>query len=119
MIQSSVEGATPLNPEEEADLIPSHIVSQSELNDWEYANILEAEIWLNEKRPEPVLTIPFLRELHRRMFDKTWKWAGKFRTTGKNLGVPASEIPGDLFNLLENTKYQIEHKSYSNDEMAA
>jgi hypothetical protein len=39
-------GATPLDPDEMADLIPSHLRVQSELNEWEEANILKAHLWL-------------------------------------------------------------------------
>ena len=36
------QGATPLDPDEAAGLIPGHITTQSELNAWEQANILQA-----------------------------------------------------------------------------
>ena len=32
-------------------------------------------------------TEPYLHELHRRTFDRTWKWAGTDRNTEKNIGV--------------------------------
>ena len=35
-------GATPLGPDEVFKLIPAHIITQAELNEWEQANILEA-----------------------------------------------------------------------------
>lgn len=89
------------------------------MNEWEQANIAAAVVWLEEKRPEPVLTMPFLQELHRRMFDKTWTWAGVFRWTGKNIGVLPSSIREDLNNLLNDTDYGIEHRTYSTDEVAA
>ena len=40
------EGATPLDPDEVAGLIPKHINTQSALNEWEQQNILEATQWL-------------------------------------------------------------------------
>ncbi len=49
----------------------------------------------------------FLRKLHQRMFGDTWQWAGIFRTTRKNMGVQASQIPEATMNLLENTKRQV------------
>ena len=36
-------GATPLDPDEAVGLIPHHITTQADLNEWEQANILEAE----------------------------------------------------------------------------
>jgi hypothetical protein len=38
--------------------------------------------------------------LHERMFDQTWKWAGLYRLTEKNIGVPAHEIRERLMALL-------------------
>jgi hypothetical protein len=40
-------GATPLDPDELVGLIPDHINTQVELNEWEQANILETELWLS------------------------------------------------------------------------
>jgi len=37
-------------------------------------------------------TEPYLHELHRRTFDRTWKWAGTDRNTEKNIGILAHEI---------------------------
>jgi Fic-DOC domain mobile mystery protein B len=51
------------------------------------------------------------------MFGKTWKWAGSFRQTDKNIGVDWREIPVALRNLLNDVKAQIEHQSYPHDEI--
>jgi fido (protein-threonine AMPylation protein) len=79
------DGSTLLSPEEEDDLIPS-LSTKQELNEWERLNILEAYAWAlaprNIRRFDP-LTEPYIRMLHRRMFDQTWKWAGTYRTTEK------------------------------------
>jgi hypothetical protein len=45
-------GSTPLDPDEANGLIPKHIVTQSQLNEWEQVNILEAEKWLSRYRIE-------------------------------------------------------------------
>jgi hypothetical protein len=42
-------GATPLDPNEAVGLIPEHINTQAELNEWEQANILEAESWIAKR----------------------------------------------------------------------
>jgi Fic-DOC domain mobile mystery protein B len=65
-----------------------------------------------------VLSVEFLRELHRRMFGKTWRWAGTFRKTGKTIGVLASQIPEAVRNLLENVRAQIAGGGQMPDEMA-
>ena len=40
------EGATPLDPDDVAGLIPKHINTQGALNEWEQLNITEATQWL-------------------------------------------------------------------------
>jgi fido (protein-threonine AMPylation protein) len=70
------DGQTPLDPDEKAGLIPRHIETKGALNDWEQENILQATKWLRRAKVPEVLSESFCRDLHRRMFNKTWKWAG-------------------------------------------
>ena len=115
-----LDGATPLDEGETAGLIPNHIVTQDALNAWEQVNIAEAARWLRHRRAgTAVLDQQFLREVHRRMFNATWHWAGKYRTTGKNLGIPASLIAQSLSDLLTDAQYWCEHKTYGPDEIGA
>lgn len=68
-------GATPLDPDEINGLIPSHITIQSQLNEWEAANILKAEMWLfSNANHGNFLSIGFTKLLHTKMFDSTWTW---------------------------------------------
>lgn len=112
-------GATPLDEDEKAGLIPSHISNRGELNAWEQENILEGERWAFARRRKDILTLKFLQELHRRMFGRTWRWAGKFPTTEKNIGVDPLQIAPELKKLVDDVAYQIDHKAYSLDEIAA
>lgn len=113
------EGATPLDPDEMVGLIPLHISTQSQLNEWEAANILEAENWLfSISHHGNFLTIEFIKKLHKKMFDDTWKWAGHFRHTERNIGVSSYFITTNLNNLLEDVRYQIFNHSYSFEEIA-
>lgn len=112
-------GATPLDPDEIDGLIPSHITIQSQLNEWEAANILKAEIWLfSNSNHDDFLSINFTRQLHARMFGDTWTWAGQFRLTERNIGVSPFTITTDLNNLLEDVRYQVIHESFPMDEIA-
>ena len=43
-------GATPIDPNEAAGLIPAHITLQRELNEYEETNILEATDWAFARR---------------------------------------------------------------------
>ena len=110
--------ATPLDSDEITGLIPLHITNQSQLNEWEAANILKAENWLFPKSHGNFLTINFIKLLHEKMFNDTWTWAGKFRTTERNIGVRPVKITTDLNNLLEDDRYQIIHESFPIDEIA-
>ena len=38
------DGATPIDPDEAAGLVPTHITTQAELNAWEEANIVSGEM---------------------------------------------------------------------------
>jgi Fic-DOC domain mobile mystery protein B len=59
-----------------------------------------------------------LSDNHSNSFTEVWRWAGKFRTSERNLGIAFYEIPAALRQLLDDTKTWIEHKSYPSDEVA-
>ena len=118
MIVEYPAGATPLEPEELLMLMPTHITTQGELNEWEQANILRAQSWL-ENYNGSVLTETFLINLHKKMFDQTWKWAGQFRRSNKNIGVNWIIIPIQLKLLIEDTNFQIQNNSFGIIEIAA
>ena len=111
-------GATPLDPNEIEGLIPDYITTQSELNILEQQNIIEGINWADRQKKPDVLNITFNYELHRRMFNQVWQWAGKPRTTDKNIGFHWQQIPTQLDSLFENTRYWIENKTYKWDELA-
>jgi len=112
-------GATPLDPDEAEGLIPDHISTRGELNAWEQVNIGKGAEWLRRRgRGEPLLTQGVLREIHERMFSDTWTWAGRFRQTLKNIGVPPEMIVEQVHNLLGDTRSWIDHGSFSADEIA-
>jgi Fic-DOC domain mobile mystery protein B len=52
------------------------------------------------------------------MFQDTWRWAGKFRNSAKNIGVDTLEISSELKKLFDDVAYQILHNSYVLDEIA-
>lgn len=110
-------GATPLDADELASLIPGHITTQGELNEWEQLNIVQGESWASRQRKE-ILNEAFVRQLHKRMFGETWRWAGEFRKSDKNIGVDWLHIAVELKKLLDDLHYQIEHASYPPDETA-
>ncbi|MCH9643550.1 MAG: mobile mystery protein B [Gammaproteobacteria bacterium] len=114
-------GATPLDPDEVDGLIPAHIMNQSQLNEWEQMNILEAEKWVSRQIfcIDSIAGVTFIKKLHQRMFNKTWEWSGEFRRSNKNIGIDWLSIPVDLKVLIDDLKFQIDNKTYSVDELAA
>lgn len=110
------KGATPLDPVELRDLIPEHLITQEELNAWEEKNILKARQWGSNKID--ILSISFMRELHRHMFDETWRWAGTFRRSEKNLGVSWHVIAAEVKKLCDDVHYQLAHATFPDDEVA-
>jgi Fic-DOC domain mobile mystery protein B len=114
-------GNTPLNFDELEQLIPS-LSTKQELNEFESKNILEANEWAlraSTLRTNDPLTEPFLRELHKRMFNHTWKWAGKYRTSEKaNIGVPFHQIQDMVPALLGDARYWVDHHTFDVDEIA-
>jgi Fic-DOC domain mobile mystery protein B len=111
------DNATPLTPEERDALIPAHIAFQYELNEAEQENIYRAQNWALATRRE-LLTEKFVKDLHRRMLGNVWRWAGRFRTGERNIGIPHYEIPMALRQLLDDAKTWINDGSYPRDEIA-
>ena len=112
-------GATPIDLDEAKGLVPAHLTLQRELNEYEETNILEATAWLFARRRGDPLDERFIHVVHGRMFNQTWKWAGKSRRTDKNIGVSWFEIPVRLRQMLGDVRAQIEHQAYSPVEIAA
>jgi Fic-DOC domain mobile mystery protein B len=111
------DDATPLTPEEMRDLIPTHITFRSELNEAEQENIALAQDWALGSRRN-LLSERFITELHRRMLGNVWRWAGRFRTSERNIGIPFYEIPVELRQLLDDARAWIDLESYPIDEIA-
>ncbi len=113
------EGATPLDPDEMEGLRFKHISTRGELDQLEQANIIEGMQWLAKQKAPDVLTEGFVRDLHKRLFGKVWKWAGQFRRTGKNIGVDPGQIAIQLRQLLDNAQYWVDNNTYLPKELAA
>src|SRR6266851_5163076 len=111
------DAATPLTPAERNGLIPTHVTLRGELNELEQQNIAEANGWAFERRRN-VLDEAFLRGLHRRMFNKVWRWAGEYRSTERNIGVKPYRIQPDLIQAIDDARFWVDNKTYEPDELA-
>lgn len=103
---TSGDGNTPLDENETEGLLPTHLKTRAELNQWEATNIALALRWISERSLD-VLDLTTLQALHRQMFGQTWEWAGSFRRSEKNIS-PYSwpEVPRLVRDLLANTALQ-------------
>jgi Fic-DOC domain mobile mystery protein B len=116
-------GATPIDPDEADGLLHSHVSIRQELNELEEANIQGGAEWALERavtgrRRVDCLTEEFLYELHRRMFGSVWEWAGRVRTTDKNLGVDKFVIREEVRKLVKDARYWRDNETYGADELA-
>jgi len=109
--------ATPLRLEERDALIPTHIASRGELNELEQQNIATADVWAFSRK-HVIFRERFLKSLHRRMFNRVWRWAGDYRSTPRSIGVEPHLIQPEMWKLLDEARHWVELKSFPNDEIA-
>lgn len=112
------EANTPLTAEEREQLIPTYISTRGELNEAEQVNITRALRWATRARDFDPFNDAQLRELHRRMFDDVWKWAGLYRTTLRNIGIEANRIPTEVRQLGDDARYWADNGVFPADECA-
>lgn len=113
------QGAAPLDKNEIAGLIPTHITTRGELDRWEQENINEAIAWAQGNKSTNILNESYMKQLHRRMFGHVWRWAGTFRQSDKNIGVSWYMISSELKNLCDDVRYWVDNQTFSDDEIAA
>lgn len=115
-----IKGQTPLDEEEKEEIKIKTISTRGELDEFEQANIEKAIEWsLMRKHPyEKILTVDFIKDVHKRMFSEVWGWAGAFRNTNKNIGVNKYSIEQELRVLFDDCKFWVENKIFPEDEIA-
>ncbi len=119
-LDHNIPGITLLDEEEKQGLLIRTIDTREDLNEFEMKNVEEALLWVLRRSfvYTQVLDELFIYQMHQKMFGKVWAWAGKARTTNKNLGVDKFQIPVLLKSLVEDTRYWIENDTYEPDELA-
>ena len=108
--------ATPLQREELEDLKIPYISTRDELNAAEQQNIIKALKWALTSKGV-VLSEKYLKQLHQKMFNDVWKWAGTYRKTARNIGIDAYLISTSLNQCIGDTQYWIKHKTFSEKEI--
>jgi len=114
-------GQTPIDEDEKEGLLIPTVTTREELDEFEQLNIQKAmEYYLLRRKfkVDTILTEKFIFDVHKRMLGDVWAWAGTIRKSNKNIGVDKFQIPSKLRQLIENCKYWIEHKTFSEKEIA-
>ncbi|NTU57373.1 MAG: mobile mystery protein B [Chlorobiaceae bacterium] len=115
-----LSGKTPLDEDEKDGLLFPTKSTRQELDEFEQQNIEQAMLWSMKRnfRQEYVFSEKFIRELHRRMYGRTWSWAGEFRKSNKNIGVDKREIGVELRKLCDDALFWISGSIYVPDDIA-
>ena len=110
---------TPLDENEKEGLKIKSITTQKELDEFEQLNIEKAVEWSisTKLKKEHILTEKFIKDLHKKMYDDVWKWAGNFRTSDKNIGIKWTNISTELKTLLDDANYWVDNNTYSPEEI--
>jgi len=98
-----INNATPID--DASGLLPSHITTKEQLNEWEVNNILKAAIKYLARRTNKPITVDLIKKLHKDMFGETWDWAGQFRKTNINIGIDWHKIPVEVKKLVDDIEY--------------
>ncbi len=102
------DGNTPIDDDEADGLRPTWVRTRGDLNDAERDNILEARRAIRSAPIDDVLDDLWLRQLHQRMFGDVWKWAGRYRTTDRNIGIDPTMVAGAVRTLTDDCRWWID-----------
>ncbi|WP_331497689.1 mobile mystery protein B [Flavivirga spongiicola] len=115
-----VKGQTALSEEEMEGLLISTITTQEELDEFEQLNIQKAVEWYligRKFKADKILTEDFIIGVHKRMLGDVWSWAGQFRNSEKTIGIAWHQVSVRLRQLLDDCKFWINNKTYSDEEI--
>lgn len=113
-------GSTPLEVDELDGLLPTWVATRADLNEVEQQNILSA---LSRRRWQRATAAQLLddlsvRDLHKDMFGRVWRWAGRYRATERNIGVDPRAIAVGVHDLMEDAKLWFADEAIQLDEAA-
>lgn len=120
LIPDFEDGQTPLDPDEIEGLLVKTVSTRGELDEFEQLGVTKAIEWVrsNNFSSDTILSIDFIRQLHKVMFRDVWRWAGEFRNTNKNIGVDKYQIRIELDNLMQDCVWWIRNGTFPPDEIA-
>ena len=110
----------PISASDRARLLPS-LSARGQLDEIERLNINAARLWAMRatvlKRSD-LLTEPFSRELHRRMFGGIWRDAGRYRAEDRNPGWEPGRIAEGVGLFLDDAEAWLRFSTYPVHEAA-
>lgn len=114
------DGQTPLTEEEKKGLIPKHLTTRNELDEYEATNIADAHAkYLFGKKKWDVTDDLLLKKIHKVMLGRTWKWAGQYRAHETSpVGAWPEQISTQVREACQSLGYWTEHKTYDAIECA-
>jgi fido (protein-threonine AMPylation protein) len=96
-----IEGATPID--DVSELIPQNVGYLHQLNPLEAANIaLAVEAHLRDgsiRHEDGQFDLTWMLAVHRDMFGRVWRWAGRLRRSQTTIGIPPGQVEQQLFQL--------------------
>jgi Fic-DOC domain mobile mystery protein B len=100
--------------------MPTWVTTRADLNEVEEENILKGATWARRSRggSDGVLNEDFSKNLHKQMFGDVWKWAGRYRQTELNIGIPSYLVAVEMPVMFDNARYWVEHQTFTPDEIA-
>ena len=117
----SVSSTTTRLSEEDAHGLIPVVLTRNDLNRLEQINIMQARTWVMRRssiRVRDIFSQQFVKQLHRKMFDQVWRWAGDYRQSDKNIGVHHASIAIQIQQLLGNADYWLNEHIYGVTELA-
>jgi Fic-DOC domain mobile mystery protein B len=115
---SNTPGQTPLTDEDLEGMIPEHIETREQLNEWEAENIKAAQRTLAARRAAlDVLSTDGLIALHKMMFGQTWAWAGEYSKTLSQFSDPRVPRSVQLRELVGNAREMLRTSSRTPEEL--
>ena len=111
------DGHTELPDEDRDALIPTYISTLGELFAAEQENIAKA-LFGRHPSVDELLDDFYLRQLHRGMFDRVWKWAGRYRKREANIGIDPYQIATAVKSLTVDAAMRVHSASLSEEVIA-
>jgi Fic-DOC domain mobile mystery protein B len=124
LIRESIAGDTPLTDQDLQGLKLPFVKTRAQLSAVEGPNIVSGKQWAlrsKKSRVPNMLSVEYLLELHRRMFNDVWEWAGQIRSNELQNAFAASvpDIRPQLSNLYADAvEYWLTDKRMTPEEFA-